>query len=422
MPFSRNNIKDRLKTHRVTPDAVWVQKTRTQLLEHMRIRGAQEHPQEDAWTRMMNIFRIMVSQRARVVVLKPMAMIAVVLGVAVGGWTSTVDASPADPVRYSVKLAVEKMELAFVPEEEKTKVHLRNAKRRAEDIKKAPAHAAPALKSLEENVASAKETVQESANKGTSEKITESAKNFVEQTEGIVDSLTKTSEQTGSVSTKIGEELSQTKGFVNEISDSVVRETVENLVQKGEDVAQNQEVKQLVEKRIQSVEDRVNVFSSEAAPLPVFSSSTDPGIASSTTAPQIAATNTPEQGAIAERPSQSGTQSPEAKEQVTQAKEFIQEAKGLIEQGNVLGALDKLKEAKEKVQTISGGTAPNTNDAGAGNEQQEQLPVQPAPPAPATQTTTPQLLTATTTGGTPATPEPVEAGSGEGTQSQTPAQ
>jgi hypothetical protein len=406
--FSKKLRKIKKQNGGINPDRSWVASNREQLLSSIKessinntINAKNKNSFVNNLSEVMNIF---VSKR--ILVFGRVAMTSfLVFAVAAGGWTASVSASynslPGE-VMYGVKMATEATELmvtSFVgSEEDEVNTILKHASTRVDEYQrsKSSEQATEAIKSLKKKIESTNETLVK-AEKKSPVKAVAVAKVIEKKTDEILVSLTEESEESEnstSVSTKkrlknkkeghtesqqeLVDEIDEAEDLIEQAGINAVEVIVSKVEKKevGEDVMSKEEVKETINRKL-------GKLVLDVSKLDVEIGETNQLIASSTISVKIletvSSTESVMEKSTEDKEEESGEDSSEetedpkegedadssteaqskeektiadiivvAEQKVSEAnkkvEEAVEEVGNLIDQDNLSGALEKIKE------------------------------------------------------------------------------
>jgi hypothetical protein len=329
-----------------------------------------------SWNKIWEAAYIFSPSRMAYAVAKPVLVVLLVLGMATGGWIASVGATqnclPGD-MCYGVKLATEKTQEAVVAvtgsETTKTQLQLEFATRRAKEIKKVvetkgtDKSAKVAIQHLQDSIKSASQGVKDAA-KDNPEKTVEMAKDVNTKTSEIVNTLKEVQQQTGNIISKdLAKEVVETKKMVNEAGIAAVEVAVQKQADGSSQIAK-QEVKNLVEQKINSLlteNENTKITATEVKSI------TDAKLASATSTAAIVSTSsltsTPAIVVEVSTTPQLVTSTKELKNVIDQAvkkvgenvaavKDSLDQAKTLMENDQLMQAMQKVKESNEVTKDV----------------------------------------------------------------------
>lgn len=341
------------------PEEAWVSRTRAIFA------NARKHslPQPLAsWSERVSAGLHIFVPHSWITAIRP-AMSVVLIGLlAVSGWIASVSASydsvPGD-VLYNVKIAAEKTQSMVVAvagsNETKTQMHLEFAARRAKEVKqvvakKEPQHAAVAIESLKKSMVAASDTMKDVTGNPSVEKTVALAKDVNEKSGEIAYTLNQVlKDSTAKGDAALTKEVVEAAKVANDTGIAAVEAAVKSVVQTTTQAAgtgaQVQEVKELVEEKIQTIAAEQKaagaavIQATAVGSIPLVTST----IISAVSTTIIMATSTPEKQTI-EQAVQKVSESAAA------AEGAIAEAKNLIGKNQLQEALQKVKEANQVTQ------------------------------------------------------------------------
>lgn len=367
----------------INPDRVWVAQNRVKLLENVRQSAmqmqAEAQPEKITAKFAENISEgLNVFFSRRVLSLAHTSMTVFLIGaLTVGSWIASVSASydslPGQ-IMYSVKMANEGTELLVAnmigSEKDKVSTILKHASHRVDEYQRSESEeqATQAIASLKKKIESSSVSLIE-AEKESPKSAVEVAKVIEEKTEEILVALSNEESVTG---TKLAlqNDMVNVEGIIQDAGIKAVEMIVKKVEQKevGEDVITTEELKQTIAKRLDQlvsdvsrIEEKNNVSSSTINIVKMETASSTEAIASLTILNSATSTPITASSTIAvENPTKKVTEASqkvdEATKKVEETNQKVEETKvtvtGLIEQNNLSGALEKLKELSgAKIET-----------------------------------------------------------------------
>lgn len=326
------------------PRSDWLKGNREILLMQVKnTLGAKAEPRRFDFSRVWNFLNVFMPRQAVYYVVKPVAVMSLVVSVIMGGWVTTVSASynslPGD-VLYSVKLATESMQTSLATKPQEVKLRVEFAGRRAEEVKKIvksniskkekKAKVETAMNSLKKDLEQVRGNLEEMKKPASSSQTTsvtqvvEAAKMVEQKTTEIQKSLDQTSAQLKTEAAPVGvapvEEMKQAAAAVAETGVKAVEVMVEKN-QQDKTAMPPADVKNAVDNKIKALEEKVGLVNAQLNE-----------VASSTPA----ATKQEKQAAV--------TLVTPVKENTEVVKESISKAKEELAKDNFSGAMDKIKE------------------------------------------------------------------------------
>lgn len=301
---------------------------------------------------------------------RPMLVLALALGATIGGWVAGVSASqnslPGDAL-YGVKLATEKTQVTLAAvtgdKEAETQLHLKFAGRRSQEVKKvieenhpdAPQRAEAAIEGLKKSIESAKQNVEDVGEKDVVRAVV-LAKDVSKKTTEINKDLTEAVAVAKPEQSLTKEVVADTKQIVTTTGLETIKIVAEKSTkvtdEKTADTVQKQ-VKEIVEEKISTLSQEKQVSADALKTL------TDlPAQSATTTASNLSPTSTSTPLVPAARTSTSTAAVRETVkdivEKVDKSSELVDkmigDAKVLVEQKNIIEAIEKVKEVT-KVST-----------------------------------------------------------------------
>ncbi|MBI5023207.1 MAG: hypothetical protein HZC05_03560 [Candidatus Magasanikbacteria bacterium] len=305
-----------------------------------------------------NFLNVFMPRQAVSYVMKPAAVMILVISLVTGGWVTTVSASydslPGDAM-YSVKLATENVQTTLASKPQETKLRAEFAGRRAEEVKKivksnlskkdkkikveeAVTHLKKDLEQVKGNLDAMKNNASQqsgvSANqavevaKVVEQKTTEIQKSLEQTKEDLkVDVKTEPTPLTGTLS--VQEQVKQATATTVETGVKAVEVMVEKHQADGATMPA-QEVKDAVDSKLKALEVKVNQVETQ---INTIVTSTPAGVPTTRKEQQDAAT----------------LMAP-AKQSAGVAKEALNQAKDELAKDNFNGAMDKLREGTALTQ------------------------------------------------------------------------
>lgn len=364
--MSRNLIKKlkSLKNGEVNPRAEWLEKNRSFLLSQIKNTIPAVEAKNSAWKIIGGGFSIFLPQKFILNVVRPLAILLLVVSVASSGWITTVDAAyetlPGD-LLYPAKRAAEKARVtaaAIIGDKKgEAKLHSEYAKRRAVETKKIIADPAKKgrvgqsvadLKNEIKNVEDSLNIIKDNPNASDVADVakemsanTEQVKNVLQE---VKDDLT---DSTAADDLALSKEISETKEMAKDVTMKAVEVVVTKHLE-GDNSVTSEEVKNTINKFLQNV-------TSEAIETGENMDSAIEAAKSSETAVKpvlaVISTSTPTFGEGI------GVVTTAVAEKVAAAREFLVS-------GDLAGAVSKLIEANavtteaEKINDIAQSVAP----------------------------------------------------------------
>lgn len=343
-----------------SPRADWLKGNREVLL--MQIKNTLAPAKAEApvfqFSQVWNFLNVFMPRQAVSYVMKPMAVMILIISLVTGGWVTTVSASydslPGDAM-YSVKLATENVQTTLASKPQETKLRAEFAGRRAEEVKKivksnlskkekkikveeAVTHLKKDLEQVKGNLDAMKNSAPQpssvSANqavevaKVVEQKTTEIQKSLEQTKEDLkVDVKTEQTPLAGTLS--VQEQVKQATATTVETGVKAVEVMVEKHQADGASMPA-QEVKDAVDSKLKALEVKVNQVETQ---INTIVTSTPAGVPTTRKEQQDAAT----------------LMAP-AKESAVVAKEALNQAKDELAKDNFNGAMDKLREGTALTQ------------------------------------------------------------------------
>ncbi len=275
----------------MTLNTAWKDQTRSELLRHaaatktalpvVSVNGFGR-----ALTSLHSAFSVFVPESV-LHVMRPMATFVLIVALTVSGWIASVSASYSVPgdVLYNVKIAAEKTQVAVATvagsNEWKAQLHLKFATERAREAKEVVAKNVPesgkqvetAIDSLNKSIVAASDSIKDVSDEQP-EKAVELAKDANQKTEEIVNNLNEVS-----IGVALGGDVDLTKKVVETtklVNDASIA-NVEVVVQKQAEntvAASAQDIKDLVEKKIDTVIQAQKVAGEAIAQVQISASTT----------------------------------------------------------------------------------------------------------------------------------------------------
>lgn len=314
-------------------------------------------------------------------VVRPVAVVCLIIGLVTGGWVTTVSASynslPGDAL-YQVKLATENVQTTLASKPKETKLRAEFASRRAEEVKKIvksnipkkekKAKVAEAVKHLQNDLEQVKGNLEgmkkpTSASQTTSiTQAVEVAKAVEQKTAEIQKSLDQTSVQLKTEAALAGvapvEEVKQAAASAVETGVKAVEVMVEKN-QQDKTAMPQAEVKQAVDNKIKGLEEKMGQVDVQLSQV---------------------ASSTP--SATKQEKQDTATLLAPVKETAEVAKDSINKAREELDKDNLGAALDKVKEgtiltqaAEIKTEAVKILTAPAAEVPPAGGAATSTLPI-----------------------------------------------
>jgi len=341
------------------PDTSWVASNRAALLRALPERRVATE-KADTVSRVRSALHIFLP-RSLAVTLRPMVTVALVALLTASGWIASVSASynsvPGD-VLYNVKLATEKTQAAVVSvagsKEQKAQLHLEFATRRAQEVKEVVkqntatpkettnADVSTAIESLKKSITVASDSVKDVSEK-TPEKSIELVKNVNEKTNAIVLTLNEVSKETAVANdVQLTKEVVETTKVVNDVGIKAVEEVVQKQ-SSGDLVASKEEVQNLVSQKIDTVlkdsKASGDTIAQVTLPVPIVTSTPVVLLVPTSTAAAVASTTKEIANAVQK-----------VNEKTVAVEGTLKEAKQLVQNGELVEAMQKVKEANQVTQ------------------------------------------------------------------------
>jgi len=365
--MERNNLIKQLKTLGNTKAGgsargAWVNDTRSMLMEK-----AKEDARIFSQTKgkELNQLRLAIDMGATwQKAMRPVVAVAAIILMLFGGWTATVSASydslPGD-VLYGVKIFSEGAQIRLMPgKEKKTKLRLDFAGRRLEEVAKIVERPVEEKeKKIQTAVGSFKKEIQNVQKDLDEIKLDKNAKKVVEvarevdrkaeeyeatlkktidkvpeETKGQVKEAKKVTEETGVKAVEVLVEKHM-QGDVGDVSEDEVIEKLGNKIKKAEEVLAEAEIKEAEVKDEEAIE--ADEEDGEEIDEPSDEEAAEDSAVS-------------EEGEAAEEEGAGG------EEATAQLKVKVEEAKTLLENKDLAGALQTVKEASTLVSAVEGDT------------------------------------------------------------------
>ncbi len=375
------------------PSAAWVADTRSELLRHAAAtKMVTPVVSEPVLIRGFHAIRGAVSvfvPTSMTTALRPVATFLLIVAVTVSGWITSVSASYSVPgdVLYNVKIAAEKTQVAVATvagsNEWKAQLHLKFAGERAREAKEVVDKNVPesnkqvetAMDSLNKSIVAASDSIKTFSNEQP-EKAIELLKDANQKTDEIVNTLNEVTKGAAAAGdTDLTKKVVETTNIVNEASLSTVEVVVQKQTEGATTVAP-QDIKNLVEKKIDTAIQAQKVAGEAIAQVQINASSTVSSVlaASSTLAAPVlsdavklstavssstltAASSTVVVPASPVVISQTVEQAVQKVSQTTAVVDgAVKEAKDFVQNNQLLEAIQKVKEAtvatKEAKQAV----------------------------------------------------------------------
>ncbi len=348
--FNRN-LKKKIQTLRTlqevgTPRPEWMKSSREILLMQVKNTMGRDGREERTFNPAMvwQFLDVFLPSKTVYYVVRPVAVVCLIIGLVTGGWVTTVSASynslPGD-VLYSVKLATESVQTTLAQKPKETKLRAEFAGRRAEEVKKIvksniskqekKIKVTEAVKHLQSDLEQVKgnlEEMKKPESSGQTTSITQAvevAKAVEQKTTEIQKSLDQTSAQLKTEAAPAGvapvEEMKQATAAAVETGVKAVEVMVEKNQQ--DKIAMPQaEVKQAVDNKIKGLEEKMVQVDVQLSQV---------------------ASSTP--SATKQEKKDSATLLAPVKETAEVAKDSISKAREELVKDNLGAALDKVKES-----------------------------------------------------------------------------
>jgi len=369
---------------RLNPDRSWVAQNRAKLLQgincSLRINAAEEESKPSVFDSINEGLHIFVSGRA-LAMARSSLTIFLVGAVTVSSWIASVSASndslPGDKM-YGVKMAVEKTELLVASvigsDEDEVTTILKHASTRVDEYQRSESteQASEAIKSLKEKIASTQESLNEVSEKSPEEAVAV-AKVVEKRTEEILDSLSdKMSAEKSSVivsesevdNVQLKKEVVEAEDLIQKTGISAVEVLIEKVENEevGSEVISKEEVKNTINRKLDKLAEGVSRLDAEVVETSGIASTTIAIIKTASTTKYLvepmkdgeenpdpnADTSASSTSLISAQIGQTEQKVVEAEQKVVEANRIVEETKveikNLIDQNNLTGALDKIKE------------------------------------------------------------------------------
>lgn len=346
----------------INADELWVKENKTKLFAQ--IANTVRSEEKQSTFSLANIEQLVsiFIPKSLAVMARPVLVVMLALGATIGGWVAGVSASqnslPGDAL-YGVKLATEKTQVTVAvmtgDKGAETQLHLKFAGRRSQEVKKvmendhpdAPQRAEEAIVQLKKSIESAKQSVVEEKDVVQAVVL---AKDVSKKTTEINKELTEAA-AVAKVESSITKEVTETKEIVTATSLDTIKIVAEKTAQADEktaDALQKQVTEIVVEKISTLTQDKqssVNALKTLTdIPVPLVGSSTLPN--TSSTSPSFSSTT---QAHTATSTAAFRETVKDIVEKVDKSgilvDKMIGDAKVLVEQKNLVEAIEKAKEA-----------------------------------------------------------------------------
>ena len=369
------------------PKAAWVKETRAALLSDISQNKKTAHTAQPSWSVSFSYL----FPQSMLAPVRSLAVVALVIGLAVGGWLTSVSAStnslPGD-LLYGVKLASEKTQLTVAKvtgnKESAVQISLKSASNRASEIKqiakKQPKEVQKVKESLEKNLSDAAEDVADMRQTDVT-KAAALAKEMTETTAVISGNLrdaAKEVEKTEEGNEEATKEIVEASKTVEDAEIEAIGVVVEGNPEEAKELiakktesllGENEEAKLELEQLEKSLEEK-KTASEEGEETATEESIVVEEVLATSTVPEVVSTTTPagemEEGVIEKLEETSKI----AKDQTLQIDEGAKETLILSEDQQLQEAVEKLKQLgdiKEETQEAIG-------------ELKEQLNIEPEQP------------------------------------------
>ena len=343
-----------------SPRADWLKGNREVLLMQIKntLAPAKAEAPSFQFAQVWNFMNVFMPRQAVSYVMKPMAVMILVISLVTGSWVTTVSASydslPGDAM-YSVKLATENVQTTLASKPQETKLRVEFAGRRAEEVKKivksnlskkekkikveeAVTHLKKDMEQVKGNLEAMKNSAPQPSSVSANQAV-EVAKIVEQKTTEIQKSLEQTKEDlNGDVKTEptpltgtlsVQEQVKQATATTVETGVKAVEIMVEKHQADGATMPA-QEVKDAVDSKLKALEVKVNQVETQ---INTIVTSTPAGVPTTRKEQQDAAT----------------LMAP-AKQSAGVAKEALNQAKDELAKDNFNGAMDKLREGTALTQ------------------------------------------------------------------------
>lgn len=262
------------------PNPVWLRSTRERLLSEIRAESAVSTAREHSLRERFAIARILLPHRLFRYVAKPVMVSSITLGMALGGWITTVSASygtlPGDAL-YGVKLATERAQFTFAQgPEAKTRLKVEFVGRRVDEVAKIVENpgadkakrVSKAVKQLKQDISTVKSDLNE---------LQSSKPNVAVEVAKLVDRKTEEfhaalAESVEAVPEEVKQEVQEAQGLVVDASVNAVAVIVETHNQ-GTGSVSEQDAKDAVGDKITTLSGIVSSAVESALTAPATSAS-----------------------------------------------------------------------------------------------------------------------------------------------------
>lgn len=257
-----------LKNGEANPRAEWLKNNREFLLSQIRNTVSDEN-NADQWKGATSALSIFFPQKFVYNVLRPIAILFIVISVASSGWITTVDAAyealPGDWL-YPAKRVAEKTRVTMAvlvgDEKTETKLHAEYAKRRAVETKKIIADpgkqdkVAQSMTDLKKEINNVSDKLEAIKSNPDAKEMAEVAKDVSQNTEQIKNVLKEVKDDllvsTSTEGLAFSKELNETKDLAKEVTIKAVEVVVTKHLE-GDKTVTSEEVKDTIDKLLQNV-------------------------------------------------------------------------------------------------------------------------------------------------------------------------
>lgn len=381
-----NKLRQQLKdlhtlNTQINPDQVWVRENKAKLFAQINNTvHADTKERGFSFSHVDHFFSIFVPNSVTTMA-RPVFIFLFAISTTIGGWVAGASASqnslPGDTL-YGVKLATEKTQVTIASvtgdKVAETQLHLKFAGRRSEEVKQvienkqsdAPQRAGEAITELKKSIESARKTVEDVGQTDVGKAVV-LAKDVSKMTNEINKDLTEAA-LVGKADVSMTKEVVNTKEIVTSAGLDTVRMVVEKSAQtdtKTSDAIQKQ-VKELVIEKISTLSEDKRTGAEvlkTLSELPNTASSTPSITLPNTTVPQLStstvnSTNNNTSSTVSVKDTVKGIVD-KVDKSVQLVDKMIGDARVLVEQKNLIDAIDKAKE----VSKVSNETTRAVSDA-----------------------------------------------------------
>jgi hypothetical protein len=354
-----------LKHGECAPSAEWVAKNRALLLSQIKNTVSPQVEARAAWENVWMRLSIFMPRPLVYNVVRPLAVLVVVALVGTSGWIASVDAAydaiPGDGVAYYLKRGLEQTQVAVVniigDENAQAKVHLKLASARASEVKKilaqpsfTPAerqnHVAATVADLTHEIATVSTKIDESTDAALAKTVavdTKQIKTVLQDAKNLL---------SASTTPELAQQVSEAKDYVKDTSVKAV-EVLVTKVAAGDQSVSADEVKQVVDKTLQSVVSEVDTSKQTVdgvkAVVTTVSNELKVATSSANVLPNSTTTSVKDISDLAAKTNQVAEQTQQVSDDVSKQ---VSAAQAAIQSGDLAAAVGTIKDVAQVAKTV----------------------------------------------------------------------